>query len=86
MSSRDLRELLEALRSELDRADALDERSRALLRELDGEIRQALERSEPHAESVTRRLRETVEGFEGEHPQLTEAVSRVIDALVKMGI
>lgn len=86
MSSEHLRELLESLRTELDRTDAVDERSRALLREVDDEIREALERSERHAESVIDRLREAVESFEGEHPQLTEAVSRVIDALVKMGI
>ena len=86
MSSEHLRELLESLRAELERTDAVDARSRALLREVDTEIREALERAEPHAESVSERLRETVESFEGEHPQLTEAVSRVIDALVKMGI
>lgn len=86
MSSEHLRELLESLRAELDRTESVDERSRALLREVDAEIREALERAEAQPESVTERLRETVESFEGEHPQLTEAVSRVIDALVKMGI
>jgi hypothetical protein len=86
MSSDHLRELLESLRHELDRTDAVDERSRALLREVDAEIREALDRPEPHAESVSERLRDTIQNFEGEHPRLTEAVSRVIDALVKMGI
>ena len=86
MSPDQLRTLLEALHAELRRTDAVDERSRDLLRAVDGDIRQALERTGEQPESLTERLRETLERFEGTHPQLSEAVGRVLDALVQMGI
>lgn len=86
MPSDHLRELLESLHAELRRTDAVDEASRELLREVDGDIREALERTGEHPDSLTSRLRETVERLEGTHPALTEAVTRVLDALVKMGI
>jgi hypothetical protein len=87
MASDHLRELLQALHAELRRTDAVDEKSRELLRAIDDDIQQALERAggaEP--DSLVERLRETVDRFEGTHPALTEAVSRVLDSLVKMGI
>lgn len=85
MSSEHLRELLAELQSELARTEAVDDSSRELLRDVDADIRAALERTDGH-ESLGDRLRETVERFEGTHPQLSEAVGRVLDALVKMGI
>lgn len=85
MSSDHLRTLLAELQAELSRTEAVDDRSRELLRDVDTEIRAALERADGH-ESLGERLRETVERFEGTHPQLSEAVGRVLDALVKMGI
>jgi hypothetical protein len=87
MASEHLRDLLEALHAELRRTDAVDDHSRDLLRAVEGDIQEALERTgngEP--ESLVERLRETVDRFEGTHPALTEAVSRVLDSLVKMGI
>lgn len=87
MPSQHLREVLEQLRAELERADAVDESSRELLRAVDADIHGVLERSgEQRPESMTERLRETVERFEDTHPALTEAVGRVLDALAKMGI
>jgi hypothetical protein len=87
MTSENLREMLERLRAELARADAVDESSRELLRAVDADIHGVLERSgERQPESLTERLRETVERFEDTHPALTEAVGRVLDQLAKMGI
>jgi hypothetical protein len=87
MASQHLRELLEALHAELRRTDAVDDRSRELLRAVDGDIQEALQRAgEAEPESLVERLRETVDRFEGTHPALTEAVGRVLDSLVKMGI
>jgi hypothetical protein len=87
MPSDHLRDLLEALHEELRRTAAVDERSRALLREVDDEIRDALARTgHPQSESFVERLRETVDRFEGTHPRLTEAVTRVLDSLVSLGI
>ena len=78
--------MLEQLRAELERTDAVDEGSRELLRAVDADIHGVLERSGERPESMTERLRETVERFEDTHPALTEAVGRVLDALAKMGI
>jgi len=86
MSPDQLRTLLEALHAELRRTDAVDDRSRDLLRAVEGDIRQALERSDEQPESLAERLRETLERFEGTHPQRSEAVGRVLDPLVQMGI
>jgi Domain of unknown function (DUF4404) len=87
MPSDHLRELLEELHAELRRTEAVDDRSRALLREVDSVIQSALARTgSAQSESLIERLRETVDRFEGTHPALTEAVTRVLDSLVSMGI
>jgi hypothetical protein len=80
-----LREQLAALHAALQRADSLDEESRAQLREVMDDIRLTLERGH-RSESLTGRLREAVDRFEGTHPALTEAAGRVIDALANLGI
>jgi uncharacterized protein DUF4404 len=87
MPSDHLRELLEALHEELRRTKAVDDRSRTLLRAVDGDIQDALARTGgAQSESFIERLRETIDRFEGTHPALTEAVTRVLDSLVSMGI
>jgi hypothetical protein len=87
MSSEHLREMLQELRAELRRADAVDAESRELLRAIDADIHGALERAgETRHESLAERLRETARRFEDTHPALTEAVGRVLDQLAKMGI
>jgi predicted component of type VI protein secretion system len=83
MSAEHLRRMLENLHAELQSAESVDDRSRELLREVDADIQELLERSDGQGnESLTERLRE----FEERHPALTEAVGRVLDALAKMGI
>ena len=60
---------------------------RELLRAVTNEMDAVLERAgEPRADSLVERLRESIDQFEGEHPALTEAIGRVMDALAKMGI
>ena len=87
MATDHLRELLESLHAELRRTDAVDERSRELLRAVEGDIQDALARAgDAQSDGLVDRLRETIDRFEGTHPALTEAVSRVLDSLVKMGI
>ncbi|RIL05613.1 MAG: DUF4404 domain-containing protein [Proteobacteria bacterium] len=87
MPEQSLRQMLENLRAELNRAGDLDDSSRELLRVVENDIQQVLEREdEPHPESFGDRLRETVDRFESSHPTLTEAVGRVLDQLAKMGI
>lgn len=84
-----LRQTLEQLHAELQRADALDDRSRELLRSVLDDIEDLLERAEKSGkrpESITERLRDAVGAFEETHPRLTEAIGGVVDALAKMGI
>jgi chromosome segregation ATPase len=83
-----LRQMLEQLHSELQRAPAADDRSRELLERALSDIRNLLDAKHPEkrAESIVDRLRELVSTFEETHPALTEAIGRVVDALVTMGI
>ena len=84
-----LRQLLEQLHAELQRAPALDDRSRELLGSALSDIQDLLERSEESGkrpEPIIERLREAVGAFEETHPTLTEVVSRLVDALATMGI
>jgi len=88
MPERHLREMLEQLHAELQKAGSIDDRSRELLRAVMDDIRAIVEPTESTArpEPLAQRLREAVDAFEGLHPALTEAVGRVVDALAKMGI
>jgi hypothetical protein len=89
MPQRHLRETLEKLHEELQRAGTdIDERSRELLRAIVNDINEIVEPTQDAAplESLGQRLRESVDSFEESHPALTEAVGRVVDALAKMGI
>ena len=83
-----LRQMLEQLHTELQRAPATDDRSRMLLERAVSEIQTLLNAKTPEkrAESVSERLRELVDTFEETHPALTEAIGRVVDALATMGI
>ena len=84
-----LRQMLEHLHTELQRADTIDDRSRELLRSVLGDIEDLLERKQKQGtqpESIIERLRETVRAFETTHPTLTNAIGRVADALAGMGI
>jgi predicted component of type VI protein secretion system len=84
-----LREMLEDLHAELQRTDAIDNRSRELLRSVLGDIEDLLaQKQKPGArpESIIERLGQTVGVFETTHPTLTAAIGRVADALAGIGI
>lgn len=82
-----LRQTLEQLHEELEQADSLDPGSRELLREVMGDIREALDRPQTsESASLLDRLREATGEFEESHPRLTAAVGRVADALSNLGI
>jgi len=81
--------MLEELHAELQRTDAIDNRSREVLRSVLGDIEDLLaHKQEPGArpESVVARLREAVRSFETTHPTLTDAIRRLADTLAGMGI
>ena len=89
MREQHLRQMLEQLHTELQRTDAIDDRSREMLRSVLGDIEDLLERKEKRGtppESITDRLREAVRAFETTHPTLTDAIGRVADALAGIGI
>jgi hypothetical protein len=84
-----LRQMLEQLHTEIQRAETIDDRSRELLRNVLGDIEDLLERKQQrgtHPVSIIERLREAVRAFEKTHPALTTAIGRVADALASLGI
>jgi len=88
MTEKNLTQLLEQLHTELDATEAVDDKGRELLRALNADIQELLERSEnPGADdSVLERLQESVEHFEVTHPALTSILSHLMTALSNAGI
>ncbi len=90
MTDQDLRRLLEALHDELQRAESVDEKGRALLRRLDTDIRDLLQRSGDEGiqsdESLLRRFQSAIDHFEISHPKLTMALSEMMTSLSNAGI
>jgi len=90
MTDKNLRDLLEGLHDELQHVERVDEKGRALLRDLNTDIRSLLERSGEEGlqvdESILERFQSTVEHFEITHPKLTMALSEMITALSNAGI
>lgn len=84
-----LRQTLEELEHELERAGPVDGRSRELLDHVVDEVRELLERTEEPAgkqRSLRERLTEATEAFETDHPALAEALGRLATALSNLGI
>ena len=89
MREQHVRQMLEQLHTELQHTDAIDDRSRELLRSLLDDIEALLQDKQKRGtqpESIIERLREAVRAFENTHPTLTETIGRVADALAGMGI
>ncbi|HEX8992272.1 MAG TPA: DUF4404 family protein [Anaerolineales bacterium] len=90
MGDEELRRKLQELHDEIENLDQVDEKGRALLRDLDDHIRNLLARSEP-AESkpkpaMRRSLEDAIRHFEVTHPALTEALSDLLTALSNAGV
>ena len=88
MADKKLTELLEQLHTELDGTEAVDEKGRELLRALNADIDELLERSEGDQsdDSLLERLQESIDHFEVTHPTLTSALSHIMTALSNAGI
>jgi len=90
MEHNDLWKLLNQLHDEIHNAQEVDEKGSALLRDLDGDIRALLERSEenpaPLHPTFVQRLEGTLYHFEVSHPRLSTMITRVMDSLSNAGI
>lgn len=90
MNDNRLRDLLDGLHDELQHVENLDEKGRALLRDLDGDIRDLLERSGDGGrgsnESILGRLQSVMDHFEITHPKLVTLLSEMLSALSNAGI
>ena len=89
MNNEQLRTQLEQLQAELQQADVIDPRQRAVLQARANEIEQLLKRDEikpHHYTGLGARLSEDVAELEASHPQITLLMRRVIDSLAYLGI
>ncbi|MHB8779444.1 MAG: DUF4404 family protein [Anaerolineales bacterium] len=87
MNNNRIRELLQQLQDELDRSEPLDEKGRGLLDHLIADIENLLDDSGAQAdEPVLQRLRESMDHFKIEHPNLTMALSDMMAILSNAGI
>lgn len=84
MNNQELTELLKKLHDEVDSIKDVDEKSLQLLRDLEKDIDDLLERSEP--DSLIERLRDAIRQFEVTHPSLTTMLSEISNILNNAGI
>ncbi|RMF15260.1 MAG: DUF4404 family protein [Candidatus Dadabacteria bacterium] len=82
---KDLTSLLAELREALEQPTPLDESTRDELQALAAEIESRLE-NDSEDETLVDRVEETLERFEGEHPQLVALLGRLADLLNSLGI
>ena len=84
MNNQELTELLRKLHDELDEIKDVDEKSLQLLRDLEKDIDDVLERSDQ--DSVVERIRSAIREFEVTHPSLTAMLSEISNILSNAGI
>ena len=88
MSQDELKELLAKVHTELADIATLDDEAKTLLAtvvdDLHGVLGGPAAVEEPHG--FIDRFRDATQDFEEDHPQLTEAIGRVVDALSRIGI
>ena len=91
MNDDELRQLLEDLHKKIETVNTVDEKGRELLSHLSVDIRNLLERA-GHEERLrgssweVGRLQESVRHFEVTHPNLTAALSQLLNILNNAGI
>ena len=88
MTDDNLTTLLEQLHKELDNTQAVDEKGRELLRALNTDIQELLQRSEGEkpTDPLLERLQDTIDHFEVTHPEFTTVLSQIVSALNNAGI
>jgi hypothetical protein len=88
MTSQEIDKLLEQLNKEIEGIQPDDEKGQELLRELSADIRELLERAESKqpASSMMQRFEASIDHFEVTHPDLTSALSSLLNILSNAGI
>ena len=88
MEDKNLTELLEQLHTELTNTKVVDDKGRKLLRDLNADIQNLLERTAEAEsdDSLLERLQESIDHFEVSHPELTSALSSIMNILNNAGI
>lgn len=86
MNDEKLRDLLEQLHDELEHTSSLDEKGRELLSHLSVDIQKMLGSSGTVPPTTTERFQDAIDHFEVTHPELTAALSQVLNALSNAGI
>ena len=90
MDSQELRKLLDELHDEINSTQTVDKKGSELLRDLEGDIRALLERSEENPEqlnqTIVQRLESALDHFEVSHPDLTMLISKLLESLSNAGI
>lgn len=90
MDNEHLRDSLHQLHAEIQHVDSVDDATRAVLEDLAGDIRALIERQEhtpAHLDhGLRQRLNNNITYFELTHPALSASISRVLDALVQLGV
>jgi hypothetical protein len=90
MDNNELRKLLLQLHDEIKNTQSVDEKGSELLRDLDGDIQDLLERSEENPvqlhPTLVQRLKGALDHFEVTHTSLTTLISNLLDTLSNAGI
>ena len=84
MNDHELEELLGKLHAELESMESVDEKDMQLLRGIEKDISELMQRAD--RDSVSQRLREAIEQFEVSHPTLTDMLSKISTILSNAGI
>lgn len=86
MSDEKLRDLLEQLHDELENTPSLDDKGRELLSHLSADIQKLLVPSSTINPTIAKRFQDAIDHFEVTHPELTAALSQMLNALNNAGI
>lgn len=90
MDDPELNKLLEQLHQEIEHTSNVGDKEKAMLRDLSGDIRKLLDRSDGDREQPlpldAQRLEDTIGLLEITHPNLTAMMSRLLNILSNAGI
>jgi hypothetical protein len=86
MTDQKLRELLDQLHNELEHTDSVDEKGREMLSHLNKDIQRFIDPAEEDDETIFERIQDAIDHFEVDHPNITAALSQMLNTLSNAGI